>query len=245
MSSMEPRFRRELRELFEGPPEVRRARREEFRWLAEIMRKMKDGDKAAQPSVRALAKLGWTIPLWGPIPLTEMIIEKVAPAEIDSFFVRTYRRSNYKVFRQMLRKMKENPVLVQWRSLLEECASVFRQHHYLIVVPSLLLILEGVLSFPPGAPKRKVRVPSESRRRLAKSELLWTNTWLSISTFLGEVFKGHEFDRERPGLINRHWILHGRDETNWTEADCLRLFQSIDTLSYAIAVRLEQKSGAA
>src|SRR5258705_613268 len=223
MTALKPRWRAELDEVARMVGEQRRSREDELRRMVRgVLKKAEEADEAARPSIRALEKLGWTIPLWATIPFTEVVIEKVEPSGIDSFFGRSYRADNYKIFRKMLKKMKENMALSQWRALLEQCATVFRQHQYLVVVPSLLLILEGVLLFPPGAPKRHSSVKAISKRRFAESEWLWANVWLSVDTFFDEVFKSHEFSRDRQGIINRHWILHGRDETNWTEADCLR-----------------------
>lgn len=235
VTSPEPRWRAELKELSEGTPARQRELRETLqRVSARILKEAAAADRAAEPSVRAMAKMGWTIPLWAPTGFTEVVVERVKPAELDEFFVRSYRANRYRVLREMLSRMKKNPALQQWWPLLQQCANVFRQHNYLVVVPSLLLVLEGVLLFYPGSAKRRARPTSVSKRRVTQSSWIWTNTWISIDTFLQKVFESRKFHGERPTMINRHWILHGRDETTWSESDCIRLFQAIDTVSFAI-----------
>ena len=245
MPSIEPPWRKELRELSEGTPERRRELQESLRRIsAQILKETAEADKAAEPSVRAMAKEGWTIPLWGPMGFTEVIIEKVKLHDLDEFFVRSYRANGYRILRQMLNRMKKNPALQQWWPLLQQCHIVFRQHQYLVVVPALLIVLEGVLLFHPGSTKRGARPTSVSKRRLAQTSWIWTNTWISIDTFFERVFQPRQFDGDRPTMINRHWILHGRDETTWGEADCIRLFQAIDTLSFAINEASQPPRGA-
>jgi hypothetical protein len=55
--------------------------------------------------------------------------------------------------------------------------------------------------------------------------------WASILGFLSSVFGYHSFATLAFDRLNRHWVLHGRDEPRWTRLDCLRLFQALDTLS--------------
>jgi hypothetical protein len=54
--------------------------------------------------------------------------------------------------------------------------------------------------------------------------------WKNINRFFEELYKGSDFDGPRPWGLNRHWILHGRDTTQWIQADSIRLFQALDTI---------------
>jgi hypothetical protein len=45
------------------------------------------------------------------------------------------------------------------------------------------------------------------------------------------VFASAPFDACRPDVLNRHWILHGRDVASWRQVDSLRLFVAVDTCS--------------
>ncbi len=46
------------------------------------------------------------------------------------------------------------------------------------------------------------------------------------------LFQFAPFDGDKPVFINRHWILHGRDNdsASWTVADALRLFNALQTV---------------
>ena len=51
--------------------------------------------------------------------------------------------------------------------------------------------------------------------------------------FLKCVFKAGNFDRnpERLEIINRDWVLHGRDyPSNWKQVDALRLLNALHTI---------------
>jgi len=47
-------------------------------------------------------------------------------------------------------------------------------------------------------------------------------TWSALATFIGKLYEPSDFSKGRPPLLNRHWILHGRDSTQWTVADAHR-----------------------
>ncbi|MBJ3793467.1 hypothetical protein I8J38_33805, partial [Bacillus sp. OA1] len=58
--------------------------------------------------------------------------------------------------------------------------------------------------------------------------------YISVHEFLKSVFKMGNFDKNknRFSIINRDWVLHGRDNpNNWNEADVLRLFNAIHTIT--------------
>src|SRR4030095_698695 len=54
--------------------------------------------------------------------------------------------------------------------------------------------------------------------------------WKSVATFMEKLYENSDFSGNRPFLINRHWILHGRDATAWTVADSIRLFNALQTI---------------
>lgn len=55
--------------------------------------------------------------------------------------------------------------------------------------------------------------------------------WHNIERFIDELFKNFDFSAAPPDRLNRHWILHGRDASRGSQADSLRLFQAVDTIS--------------
>jgi hypothetical protein len=59
--------------------------------------------------------------------------------------------------------------------------------------------------------------------------------YASAQVLIKRAFKFGEFDKEdarRPFLVNRNWVLHGRDNPSlWKRVDALRLFNAIITLT--------------
>lgn len=43
-------------------------------------------------------------------------------------------------------------------------------------------------------------------------------------------FERRNFDGVRAELLNRHWMIHGRDETKLEKVDVIRLFAAIHAL---------------
>jgi hypothetical protein len=56
--------------------------------------------------------------------------------------------------------------------------------------------------------------------------------WTSVVLFLDHLFASSDFQSASPAFINRHWILHGRSATEWTEVDVLKLVNALATLHW-------------
>lgn len=54
--------------------------------------------------------------------------------------------------------------------------------------------------------------------------------WDTIQQFVNDVFGNSDFTGTEPRL-NRHWVLHGRSNANWTRTDCIRLLQAVRVLA--------------
>lgn len=186
--------------------------------------------RAMVPAARKLGALGWTVPMWAEPKLVFELID-MDPKAIEELFVNTYREDNRAQFRRLCDGLADRTILAPWRPLLDECQSSFVEGRFQVVVPGLLVILEGLLvaSMPtPGRDGKPVFIALQHER---ESEALNAAVWTSVVAFMREVFKRHNFAAPRPALINRNWVLHGRDAAIWGEAECLRLFQAVDTIS--------------
>jgi len=162
-----------------------------------------------------------------------------SPDELDRKFVRLFSANRGARFDSLAGTLLERDNLAPWRDLLEECVSVYRRRQYRVAVPALLAILEGILSAGCG---NSTRVKAIVERHLASApheehdDLLWI-LWSAVDAFIGELFKRVQFSDSRPPVLNRHWILHGRDlqSASWSQSDSLRLFLAIDTASYMLS----------
>lgn len=202
----------------------------EIDWAATIQ-SMKSG-------VIRMADRGWTAPGWM-MPREAAAMETATEAEIDAYFKENYLGDgpNQSQLQASSEQLLNSPALEQWRDLLSEVFDSMALGKYKICVPSLVSILEGFLAASlakhASAPKRDIQVVVTLKR--AK----WHETgdftavfWISVVNFLTHLFASAPFDSPRPDFINRHWILHGRSATDWTETDALKLINALTTLEW-------------
>jgi hypothetical protein len=182
---------------------------------------------------RELGERGWTIPVEMIPAFTTHLVQSVSPEDTDAVFVEIYSANQGELFDSLAMIITGATDLERWKPLLEQAISAYKRGEYLIVVPALIAAYEGALA---GVVDR----PHDQRpRALASNELQEVETnlerlaWSSIDAFTSAVFQSATFAGDRPNLLNRHWVLHGRDVPSWTQADCLRLFQALHTLTAA------------
>jgi hypothetical protein len=193
------------------------------------------GFDAQQEAGFTLGTRGWTLPVWAPINSTARIVEGIPAERLDEAFVREYHKRRPARLMSMFKALEAAPVLSRWRLLLEQCMRAHAKKQYLIVVPSLLVIFEGLVAHAAG----KALTRSKVRRDVAAQKTAAPSAfdrlmWATVEGFAAEVFANVDFGGVRPLRINRHWVLHGRDAPLWMEADSLRLFQAIETVAFLI-----------
>jgi hypothetical protein len=191
-----------------------------------------DLKQSVKDGVSTMAARGWTVQM----SLTLGDLEELAnqtPEETDEFFVAFYTEDNFAALRKVRDELTGRPKLVQWKALLEECFDSFESGRHRITVPSLLSIIEGVVASAGQALTtqrvRLVEICAENSRKSSDNSIT-SEMWNSMALFLEKLFQYAPFDGDRPALINRHWILHGRDSATWTVADALRLFNALQTV---------------
>lgn len=183
-----------------------------------------------------LAMQGWTLPMSLTPAETYEVLDTGSPDAVDALFVRLYEGHEGQHFERLAETLLDRNVLAQWRGLLKQTISAYRHSNFSITIPSLLLICEGVLMRGHGnrTDLRIVvceRAGTEQRKsRDSFDAILWCN----IKGFIDELFKKSDFSTAPPDRLNRHWVLHGRDASRWSQADSLRLFQAVDTISTLI-----------
>jgi hypothetical protein len=179
---------------------------------------------------KELGACGWTIPMHcTPREMSDML-DRAHAEPIDSVFLKHYTEDGGK-----RGGLKEDllgiETLEYWRPLLEQCLRAYEAGLYLVAVPALLTMIEGVTIRLGNNPKttdpRTVARAALSRTHPDSIEL---PIWASIDVFLSNLFANSSFSGTPPGTINRHWILHGRDRPVWDQADCLRLLQALYTV---------------
>lgn len=183
-----------------------------------------------------LAAQGWVLPMSLTPAETYEILEAGSPAAIDEVFVRLYDADGQRHFERLAEELLDRDVLTRWRVLLEQTVSAYRRREFAIIIPALLTVCEGMLM---RAESNKTNVRAVVRKRAEAEqrespESINAILWLNVYHFVVELFKQSDFSGMPPGRLNRHWILHGRDASSWSQADCLRLFQAVDTISVLV-----------
>lgn len=191
-----------------------------------------DLQESIKQGIRTLALRGWTIQM----SLTARDLEELAsqtPEEADEFFVAFYTDEQFTELRKVREEMSRRPRLAQWHALLEECFDSFENGRHLITIPALLSIIDGVIASAGAVvTARRTHLIEACVKEAEKvgGNSIRAEMWNSMKLFVERLFEPVPFDGARPTLINRHWILHGRDGASWTVADALRLFNALQTV---------------
>jgi hypothetical protein len=125
------------------------------------------------------------------------------------------------------------PLLAPWRGLLDEAFEAFWAGHLQIVVPALLMVIEGAVAIESGnrgAANLKVLAMAADTKTRQEPQSLDALVWRSLKRWLDKLFAYHTFAGPRPPTLNRHWILHGRDAGPWEKTDVVRLFAALHTI---------------
>lgn len=178
-----------------------------------------------------IGKLGWSIPfIMGLNELEKLKNSEKVEDSIDEFFIGFYNDRNLKLMVKHINKSNINCTL---KTLFNQCIENYNKSNYLICLSSSITILEGVLSQFSTDKKdiRMIKVCRENMESTKESNKLIKHlVWVSFYNFINKLYEKSSFDSDEPNVINRHWLLHGRTQTDWGKSDCLRVFNAIYTV---------------
>lgn len=203
---------------------------------ADLVR-LQEGIRDSIIATRRLAEMGWTMPMLLTRRDSVAILESGDDSVVDAAFVSLYSDSRYGLFDQLVQKLTSQHGLVNWLPLIQQSAVAYKHGHFEITIPSLLTILDGLVALSAADQGTQlIRMTQNKVAQLGVTDppTMELQIWWSIEIFIKLLFSPAPFDGARPQMINRHWILHGRDSTKWAQADSLRLFQALDTLSAVV-----------
>ena len=184
--------------------------------------------REAMETARRIGRAGWTFPMDATPGEAADLARQAEAEDIDVVFSRYYDAGGYDALKESLRSKRS---IDRWRGLIEQAFIGYEAGLTLIVVPAMMTVVEGVLA-QAGEQWESIRardIAAEIRQK-AMPQSITLAVAISVEEFINVLFASHPFSGDRPALLNRHWILHGRDETAWNKADCLRLFQAVDTI---------------
>lgn len=177
------------------------------------------------------AKNGWTFPPHTTMQECYDMINGKKQSEMDKEFEKHYGISeNYEA---MKRKLLSNTLYSQWKELIEDCFDNYERGRYKISIPSLFLILEGTV-FDIVKDQDWKKAFKQMGNRLDHGSIK-RQMFISVKEFIYNAYSYGNFDSAtaRPSLINRSWVLHGRDDIKeWKKVDALRLFNALYSLSF-------------
>ena len=147
--------------------------------------------------------------------------------QIEQYMLDYFTLENGRFFLRLRGYVLGSANLVGWREILEQCFDADDRGHYLVLIPALLSAIEGAVAQNAGKLKvaeidvRKFAKDLEQAAQQGSMDFL---VWRSARVVLDKLFSSSDFGGPQPGKLNRHWILHGRDQTQWNQTDALRLF---------------------
>lgn len=189
---------------------------------------------ALEPDATWLGSEGWTIPLWADPRIVNRL--RQAPGNLDAAFIRYYTVQNAANLRELWGNLTASSGMRRWRPLLAEAVASYEDKRYAIVVPALLLVVEGAVAKAAGDLRRKASPGvAASRKREQLPAGMRRVIWTSVLAFVRPLFGHAPFGEARPIRINRHWILHGRNVTAWARRrECIRLFHALGTIAATV-----------
>jgi len=186
-------------------------------------------------NIKHNSSYGWTL-------TSEMVLgdyldkdlRKMNQARLDEYFLQYYTRNNNSFFKEtethLLKFIKP-----QRKDLLKDCLDNFVNGKYHITIPSLITLIEGEVTDILET-KDYGKNLYDKMNKAAKNEeekFVQIITYSTYDYLRRELYKPHDFGKKRRNMINRHWVLHGRDNPNvWTKYDGLRLINVLSSLQF-------------
>ncbi|MED4921139.1 MULTISPECIES: hypothetical protein [Heyndrickxia] len=177
---------------------------------------------------------GWT--LTGEIAINLYLDDDLLEydqAELDRTFEGYYSMDDGKLFNDLKENILNN-VDEKWEEMLKEIFDLYKSGRYIVIVPLLISIIEGELSRLISSNAYGRKLIKEWKGNITNDEKIVTIASYSLHRFFDKVLFAYvPFETERKPLINRNWIIHGRDDPDlWKKADALRLLNVLSTLLF-------------
>jgi hypothetical protein len=190
---------------------------------------------AAVPSIldkaELLGGLGWTIPgIASPAEYSELVATIHDISSADKAFTEFYIENE----RERLKELKGNLLNCRdfraWAPALQEAFLDLDDGRNRSCTALLLPLVEGAtLIRLPGFKSKRLEIFFKNKFKVVKDGTLSMYMWRSYRAFARNFFKSCS---ATPSLINRNWLLHGRDIPSSNLSDCLRLLQTLETLAH-------------
>lgn len=199
--------------------------------LADAIKYWLDSHEELYPDAAELGRRGWTVPVWSSTIAVREIVSQTTPDTVDRWFLDVYAARLRKEQRALFRSLRDSEFLTPWHPLLVQCIAAYQRNHLLVPVPALLGILEGAVASAAGQLVRGPNIRNHVAGLKAANSGIVGLALVSLDAFVAEVFRTERFAAQPSRMLSRHVVMHGRGLPVSPRADCLRLFQSLQTLS--------------
>lgn len=188
-----------------------------------------------EKSIEINSNHGWTLTSNTPIKFYFNSMDYCSSKDdLDEYFTEHYEANDKKFYKQEKKYILEN-IDDNWFELLNQCFNNYESDKYQITIPSLISIIEGEVASLVNTDSYGKYLKIELEKSVdTEDEKLVAMIKYSMVKFINrKLFKNHEFKKERLSIINRNWVLHGRDNPNmWGKTDSLRLINIIATIQF-------------
>ncbi|EOX1847307.1 hypothetical protein ACPDXS_003707 [Vibrio cholerae] len=179
--------------------------------------------------VAELARQGWTIPAF----INWLGITSYEPLKSDQNLLIESWENSYNQNAESLLEGILDDCPEQWKDLMHECISCYLAGKYVICIPALLVIFEGLLSIKIyNFDVNKTRYQDPIKNGIESNHYAGIDTlkMLSIKEYVRNLFKPSAFSGAVPNDLNRHWVMHGRGHISSNKLEALQLFNAVGTL---------------
>lgn len=182
------------------------------------------------------SKYGWT--LTGNFGISAYLNDDLLdqPLEyLDDYFYGYYQDDEWSHYKETKEAILEE-IDSKWTEILDECFACVERDQYKVAIPTLISIIEGEISELSESEMVGKGLISIFKEKIGTDKRELDAIMLySLHHFLeSELFIRRDFADSRRQLINRHWVVHGRDDPkHWTKVDALRLINVLSTIQYA------------
>jgi len=223
-----------------------------FQFKISLDKGIKKLQESSERYATLLPKAGWVLPMvLNPTEIDDIVGYSTNLLKIDNALYDFFIKDNNYELNIIFDDLQNNQNLSQWKTLLIDCITVFKNGHYIVTIPALISIIEGLIvskGFEDSILKYyKSRNEQNTTNITFISKSIHNNcknkfgknfipicVWLSISKFIEQLYSGDNFSdpTKKPKNINRQYILHGRISADtWKENDAIRLFVCIHTIA--------------
>lgn len=222
-------------------------------WLEEIGIESKDIDGIFEELSQNLysntkvvvdhnSQYGWTLAAtMDPLAYIDYELIGKSKEELDAHFLNYYSEDDWNEYKQLKKGIKKH-INTKWSELIDDCFFLFENHRYKSAIPIIFSIIEGEIAATIKSEKigkllvKEVKSEAESAETRFRKIVLYSIT----KCFQEALFISSPFNGDRKPVINRNWVLHGRDNPQlWEEVDVLRLLTVLNSIQFVQMMDVE------